>query len=149
MVECELASEGVLLAVHNGKEVSRRRLMVLAVFAMSATWIGFTALLLIPGRVEGIPGPLEVVPLAGWAGIFAAFSLITFVPLVIAFVPPRVQLRLWWVVVGTSGVWGVALLRLFLGVVGPDPLSVAVLCFAAAAAGIYLLELRWLLRRRE
>ncbi len=126
------------------QHISVSKRMLLAALAMLATWVIFIAAILILGS-------LEVAPLAGWSAIFASFSLVVFVPILIGFPAPTIQLRFWWLMIAASEVWGVVLLRFFLGVpllkLFRDGLFAAVLLFSAASSVIYLLGLRWIFHR--
>jgi hypothetical protein len=100
-------------------------------------------------------GGLKTRYVAPWMGIFALFTLFFFALPIVTWVPPRLQLRFWYLMTAGSIGWAIALLSVFFRQSPIQTLTVPVgslfgiwaVCYAVASCSLYLLALRYCNRR--
>ena len=116
---------------------------------MFTAWVVFVAACLFAG--------LETKVTAFWVGSFALFTFFVFATPVTAIMPPKWQLRLWYLLIATSIVWGVLLVslvfheppvRMFTEPWPGSLLTIWIVAYAGGSSALYL-SLLWLVLRKK
>lgn len=133
--------------------ISPQKRLLLAFASLLFTWLGYTAVLFIASLSIA---HLEIKYLSAWAAGFALITFVLFVLPVVSLWKPQGQIRYWYILIGASLLWAIGLISF---VLREDPLSMMqegfpaawmpiwVTCFCICSSSLYLLLLRYRLKR--
>lgn len=137
------------MALQEGPEPSRTKRAGLAAISVLTIWGAWALLWFLSGPLESaldfeVMGPIEWLPLAAQAGLFAVATYFLYALPLVLLCPVSWQLRKWYVVLVVSALWtaGILWFVIRISIFEMGWILISAIVFAIACAVLYLVLLR-------